>query len=107
MNFPSATNGPRFELGRVVSTKGAIALLLQAGITPISLLKRHVRGDWGEIDATDVQSNEDALSNGSRLMSVYDVEVPFPDSARPLIEKLWVITEADRSVTTLLLPEEY
>lgn len=86
-----------FPLGQVVATPGALSLLDEAGVEPISLLMRHATGDWGEIDKHDAGENELGLREGFRVMSVY------PVSER----KVWVITEADRSVTTLLLPEEY
>jgi hypothetical protein len=68
-----------------------------AGIGPFALLGRHVRGDWGDLDDEDKQRNDEALTLGSRIFSAYLVEGV----------KFWVITEADRSVTTILLPEEY
>jgi hypothetical protein len=68
-----------------------------AGIGPFALLGRHVRGDWGDLDDEDKQRNDEALTLGSRIFSAYLVKGV----------KFWVITEADRSVTTILLPEEY
>jgi len=64
----------------------------------LSFIQRHVVGDWGDICAEDRQVNADALQYGARLMSVYAITPS---------EKLWIITEADRSCTTLLLPQEY
>lgn len=88
--------GPRFELGAVVGTPGAIenvpAEEIQTG------LDRHHRGDWGELDDEDRAANEAALEDGTRLMSVYTARAG---------TTFWIITEADRSVTTVLLPEEY
>lgn len=66
--------------------------------TPIEFVARHVRGDWGEVCEDDKQANEDALRDGDRLLSAYR-------TTRGV--NLWIITEHDRSVTTILLPEEY
>jgi len=84
----------RFSVGRVLATPGALGL----GVRLDAYLRRHVAGDWGELDAEDLAANEQALKAGSRLLSAYVV----PGGA-----KLWIITEADRSATTFLLPEEY
>lgn len=103
-DFPTP---PRFALGQVVATRSAIALMLRAGISPLALLARHVKGDWGDVDAHDAAQNELALLVGSRLMSVYPVQVGALNNDHPSTESLWVITEADRSVTTILLPQDY
>jgi hypothetical protein len=87
----------RFPLGRMVATPGALSLLTANNIGPLQLLDRHVAGDWGELDKADQQANEDALLNEGRLLSRYMVGQ----------EPVWVITEWDRSVTTILLPQEY
>ena len=87
----------KFELGQVVATPGALEALRDAGRTPVEFLSRHVRGDWGELCDEDNRANEDALRNGSRILSAYSL-----DEVR-----IWVITEADRSSTCVLLPEEY
>lgn len=89
---------PRFSLGRVVATPGALEAMKDAGQLPGEFLKRHVAGDWGDIDADDRQENELSVANGFRILSAYRTS----QGAR-----LWVITEADRSSTCLLLPEEY
>jgi hypothetical protein len=89
---------PLFPPGRLVSTPGALALLEQANKSPLEFLSRHLRGDWGDLCQEDKTENELSLKHGFRLMSNY----PVTDN-----EKLWITTEADRSVTTLLLPEEY
>jgi hypothetical protein len=89
---------PLFPPGRFVSTPGALALLEQANKSSLEFLSRHLRGDWGDLCQEDQTENELSLKHGFRLMSNYQVT----DT-----EKLWIITEADRSVTTLLLPEEY
>ena len=86
-----------FPLGQTVATPGALQLLEASGTSPLCLLNRHQRGDWGELDPEDVRENETSLRAGFRLLSAYTVAG----------QKLWVITEADRSATTILLPEEY
>lgn len=88
---------PLFPLGQVCATRAADALMRAHGIAPADVLHRHQHGDWGAIDAEDACANAAALRHGLRLMSVY----PFGEVT------LWVITEADRSLTTLLLPEDY
>lgn len=88
----------RFALGQVVATPGALDALEKAGQTPDDLINRHVSGDWGTLPPEDAQANEDALDGSGRLFSAYILR----DQT-----KIWVITEWDRSVTTLLLPEEY
>ncbi len=89
---------PLFPAGQIVATPGALALLEQAKKSPLEFLSRHLRGDWGELYPDDKTENELSLKHGYRLMSSYQVTGA---------EKLWIITEADRSVTTLLLPTEY
>ena len=90
---------PLFPAGQIVATPGALALLEQANKTPLELLSRHLRGDWGDdLCQDDRTENELSLKQGFRLLSSYKVTET---------EKLWIITEADRSVTTLLLPSEY
>lgn len=88
----------KFPLGRVVATPGAIAALQAARQSPLDFLKRHVQGDWGELNPHDVAENESALQHGFRLLSRYKLN----DGTL-----IYIITEADRSVTTILLPEEY
>jgi hypothetical protein len=90
---------PLFSLGQLVATPGALAALGKAGQTPLEFLARHVRGDWGELGDEDRRENQLSLERGFRLLSSY--RTSSGDT------KVWVITEADRSVTTLLLPEEY
>ena len=88
--------GP-LPLGRIVATPGALRVLLEAEENPLCYPARHASGDWGELDEEDHRENELSLEHGWRIVSSY-----------PIGEKtIWVITEADRSVTTLLLPEEY
>jgi hypothetical protein len=87
----------RFSLGQVVATPGALDVLREAGIAPVALLARHARGDWGELSPCDAAENEFSLQSGFRLLSAYSVGA----------SRIWIITEADRSATTLLLPSEY
>ena len=87
-----------FHLGQVLITPPAEAVLQEAGRTFQEFLDRHASGDWGEIDVDDWNANEEALTSGARLMSVYGVNEK---------QKIWIITEADRSATTLLLPDNY
>jgi hypothetical protein len=88
----------RFSLGQLVATPGAIEAMRNAGQSPADFLTRHAAGDWGLVNAEDKQANEDAIRTGERLLSAYR-------TAKGV--KLWIITEADRSATTILLPEEY
>ena len=87
-----------FPLGRIVATPGALQALEAAGQQPAQFLDRHVSGDWGELDDEDKRENEFSVRNGLRILSAYTTAAG---------EKIWIITEADRSATTLLLPEEY
>ena len=88
---------PLFNLGQVVGTPGAMSLLKENSQAASEFLDRHVSGDWGDLCEEDKQLNEAALKEGSRLFSSYKVGDVM----------LWIITEADRSSTTLLLPIEY
>src|SRR5688572_22162869 len=88
----------KFPFGQLAATPGAIAALREAGQTPFEFLCRHVSGDWGELCAEDIAENDRALREGSRLLSAYRTGKGV---------KFWIITESDRSVTTLLLPGEY
>lgn len=88
----------RFPHGQLVATPGALELLGELEISPSSLLERHLSGDWGEVPKEDARENEWSVKHGYRVLSSYDVG----DSQR-----VWVITEADRSSTCVLLPEEY
>lgn len=91
---------PLFPLGQVVITANAKATLERRRQFPIvqTMLNRHALGDWGDLDAEDIQANNEGLTDGDRLLSVYQFEDGF---------KVWIITEADRSATTILLPEDY
>ena len=86
-----------FPLGRIVATPGALAALAAASVTPMALLARHAAGDWGDVPPEDAAENELSLARGLRVLSSY----PVGD------DRVWIITEADRSATTLLLPSKY
>ena len=89
---------PLFDLGQLVATPGALAALEKTGQNAMEFLSRHVRGDWGDLPKEDKDENQLSLDKGFRLLSSYRTTAG---------DKLWVITEADRSHTTLLLPDEY
>ena len=89
---------PRFDLGQVYSTPGALQALSKARQTPAELLSRHLTGDWGTLSEQDIAENELSVERGFRILSAYILHTGV---------KVWVITEADRSATTVLLPEEY
>ena len=89
---------PLFPLGQIVATPGALAALEKANQALTCFLARHAIGDWGELEPSDVAENECSMAHGFRLLSSYQTNAG---------DKLWIITEADRSATTLLLPEEY
>ena len=89
---------PKFPLGRLVATPGALEALEESGQSPSDFLSRHVQGDCGDVCDEDKQLNDQALIDGSRILSAY----------RTLRNvRLWTITEADRSSTCVLLPSEY
>jgi hypothetical protein len=87
-----------FDPGSIVATPGCLEAFRQSGEEPLTYLTRHLAGDWGEVDAHDRQENELSLQNSWRLLSAYTLSNG---------TKIWIITEADRSATTFLLPEEY
>ena len=87
-----------FALGQLLATPGALEAFARTGDDPMDYLVRHVRRDWGTVDAEDWHANDQALIEGTRLLSAYRLN----DGT-----KVWIITEADRSATTVLLPEEY
>lgn len=88
----------KFELGQVLVTAGVHALVQEGQLDPFFCLRRHAAGDWGDLTEHDKAVNESALQDGSQLFSMYEIS--------PTL-KVYVITEWDRSVTTLLLPSEY
>jgi hypothetical protein len=87
---------PKFQLGSIVATPHALEHVTHADI--VKALSRHVKGDWGDVHEEDAGANDLALTTGTRLLSVYT-----SSSGRTF----WVLTEADRSATTVLLPEDY
>ena len=86
------------KLGRIVATPGALETLSDANVGAATLLSRHASGDWGDICKDDAKLNDAAAKGEDRILSAYDL---------PNGGKVWIITEWDRSATTLLLPEEY
>ena len=91
----------KFEMGKLVWTRGVndrIAEDAEFAKLVFASLKRHAAGDWGDICREDKEENELSLKEGFRLFSVYETEG---------LPKIWIITEADRSVTTVLFPDEY
>jgi hypothetical protein len=89
---------PLFSLGRVVGTPGALKALAAAEQDYSELLNRHVTGDWGDLCDEDKEENELSVEKGFRIFSAYKLQTG---------AKVWVITEWDRSATTILLPEDY
>jgi hypothetical protein len=87
-----------FPLGSIYQTPGAQEALAESGETPRGFLSRHVTGDWGDCCEEDARENDFSVEKGFRIFSVYHTSKG---------EKIWVITEADRSATTILLPDEY
>jgi hypothetical protein len=99
-----AVTKPLFKLGQVVATPGALAVLEQAHQPAWELISLHVAGNWGVVGAEDAEANNQALKDGSRLLSAYILK----DGKT----KIWIITEAaddhgNRAATTILLPDEY
>ena len=99
----SVSGKTEFSLGQILATPGALDAIEEAGQLAVDFLNRHAQGDWGEVGEEDAQLNQQALADGSRLLSVYRTSKGV---------KLWIITEAtddtdQRAATTILLPEEY
>ena len=88
----------KFLLGQIVATPGALRALEEAGQGAVEFLSRHQHGDWGELTEEDKKENEFSLLNDLRILSAYTLTTG---------ERIWIITEANRSATTILLPEEY
>jgi len=86
-----------FTLGNVVATPAALKFCQQHSINPLLLLGRHITGDWGDLDAADTAANFRAVHDDLRIFSSYKFAAG----------KVWVITEADRSSTCILMPDEY
>src|SRR5438034_8824104 len=97
-NAHQESSATHFALGQTYVTPGAEEALMIAGQTGIEFLRRHMSNDWGELSDEDVRENELSLEKGFRLLSAYRTAKG---------QKLWIITEADRSATTILLPDEY
>lgn len=89
---------PLFSVGQLVATPGALSACAEARVDPLLYLRRHVSGDWGDLGEEDKVANDSALTTGARILSAYTLSTD---------ERLWIITEADRAYTTLLLPLEY
>ena len=89
---------PLFDLGQLVATPGALAVLEKTGQNPMEFLSRHVTGDWGDLPEEDKKENQFSLEKGFRLLSSYKTNAG---------DKVWVITEGSRCHTTILLPDEY
>ena len=86
-----------FDPGQIVATPGALDLMNNNAISPLELLMRHTHGDWGDVDQEDAVANDHSVKDGTRILSSYHIAG----------ETIWVITEADRSASTFLLPEDY
>ena len=91
-------HGAKFGFGRVLITPGAREALFCAEENVDKYLQRHAVGDWGDLCPEDKEENDLSLAEGYRLLSAYHLST---------LEKIWIITEADRSATTILLPDEY
>jgi hypothetical protein len=89
---------PKFPLGQIVATPGALRALVATGQDPMEFVRRHQSGDWGEVPEEDQRENDFSVIHGFRILSAYR-------TTRDV--RIWVITEADRSATTILLPDEY
>jgi hypothetical protein len=89
----------RFELGQLLATPGVLVAAEEAGDDLMAYVRHHAAGDWGVVDADDRRANDRALVEGTRLLSAYLL--------RDGRTRIWIITEADRAATTVLLPEEY
>lgn len=87
-----------FPLGRVVATPGALRALQKAEQEPHEFVDRHANGDWGDVPEDDKRENEFSIQHGFRIFSAYTISAG---------DRIWIITEADRSATTILLPDEY
>lgn len=103
----STAKSPRFNLGKIFFTPGVIEMIDLLKIDPFEFLCQHASGDWGSLCPEDMKANEDALRYGSRILSSYEVMTPMNIEGTTEPVKIWIITEADRSVTTMLLPSEY
>jgi hypothetical protein len=98
MYTPSHNLRLTFPAGWIGATPAALCAIDEAGHSPSEFLKRHLRGDWGDVCAGDAAANDRAVCIGARILSRYTLRDGVP---------IWIITEGDRSATTILLPEEY
>jgi len=98
MSAIAATGAARFPLGQLVATRGALDAMTESGQSPVEFLRRHSRLEQGELSEADHQENLLGVDQGFRILSAYK-------TGRGV--KLWVITEADRSATAIMLPSEY
>lgn len=98
INPDKAGSAPLFLLGQVVATPGALDALDRAAVNGMDLIRRHQHGDWGNVPPGDAEENDKSVTKGWRILSSYALTED---------QNLWIITEADRSATTLLLPEDY
>ena len=89
---------PFFDLGQLVATPGALSAHKKTEQNPMEFRSRHITGDWGEVPEEDKKENLFSLDQGFRLLSAYRTTAG---------DRIWVITKADRSLTTILLQEEY
>ena len=94
----SSQSAIRLPLGHLTATPNALTFMREAGINPALLLRRHHTGDWGDLCQEDWLTNDGNLRNGGRIVSCYRFGQ---------YDALWIITESDRSVTTILLPDDY
>lgn len=94
---PAPQSAPMFPMGQIVATPAVADYFAAHGVSPLEYLGRHVRGDWGDVPPEDAAANQASIERGTRILSSYKVAS----------ETVWVITEADRSSTTLLFPSEY
>ena len=106
------SSSARFSLGQIVATPGALELLQETGFSAAALISRHVHGDWGDLCDEDRAENDFAVARRLRILSCYrlvDAErlAATPTDKRSSLPSVWIITEADRSVTTLLRPSDY
>lgn len=95
--MPNKSANTLFSLGSIVATPAALSLLDEHNKTPAEFLRRHHSGDWGDLCEEDRETNEAALKHGDRIFSAYTIGN----------DKIWIITEADRSSTCILKPEDY
>jgi len=95
---PLCANPVLFPLGDLVATPDALSLLERHRINPLSLVGRHLQGDWGIVNESDRKANDDALKSGNRILSSYTVGEK---------DRVWIISTADRSSTCILTPSEY